>query len=85
MFSVLRYELSQGTQAHPVAKCRISYEICALMGYYATSSGNVLPTFRYNISGKSSRAVSGQHIGSIFKGHLMMGPICYPATSVRNY
>jgi hypothetical protein len=31
-------------------------DICALLGYYAASSGNPLPTFR------------GQRIGLIFKG-----------------
>ena len=30
-------------------------EICALMGYYAASSGNRLPTFRDNLSLPSSR------------------------------
>jgi len=25
-------------------------EVCALLGYYATSSGNILPTFRVNLS-----------------------------------
>ena len=25
-------------------------EICALLGYYAASSGNLLPTFRLNLS-----------------------------------
>jgi hypothetical protein len=30
-------------------------EICALLGYYAVSSGNSLPTFRDNVSVSSSR------------------------------
>jgi hypothetical protein len=30
-------------------------EICALMGYYAASCGNCLPTFRDNLSVPSSR------------------------------
>jgi hypothetical protein len=30
-------------------------EICALLGYYAASSGNPLPTFRKNVSASSSR------------------------------
>jgi hypothetical protein len=30
-------------------------EICALLGYYAASSGNPLPTFRKNVSAPSSR------------------------------
>jgi len=29
-------------------------EHCAVLGYYATSSGNFLPTFRYNLSVPSS-------------------------------
>jgi hypothetical protein len=35
---------------------REAEEICALVGYYAASSGNSLPTFRYNSSVPSSRA-----------------------------
>jgi hypothetical protein len=31
-------------------------EICALLGYYAASSGNPLPTFRDNVSAPSLRA-----------------------------
>jgi hypothetical protein len=30
-------------------------EICAVLGYYAASSGNPLPTFRDNVSVPSSR------------------------------
>ena len=30
-------------------------EICALLGYYAASNGNPLPTFRDNVSVPSSR------------------------------
>jgi hypothetical protein len=33
-------------------------EICALLGYYAASGGNCLPTFRYNVSVPSSRVKS---------------------------
>jgi hypothetical protein len=33
-------------------------EICALLGYYAASCGNCLPTFRDNVSVPSSRAKS---------------------------
>ena len=46
-------------------------ENCALLGYYATSSGNFLPTFRHNLSVPSS-------------GPLKMGPTGCPETSVRN-
>jgi len=31
-------------------------ENCTVLGYYETSSGNFLPTFRYNLSAPSSRA-----------------------------
>jgi len=44
----------------------------ALLGYYAASSGNFLPTFRDNLSVPSSIP-------------LKMGPISCPETSVRNY
>jgi hypothetical protein len=30
-------------------------EICALLGYYAASSGNPLPTFRENVSVPTSK------------------------------
>jgi hypothetical protein len=33
-------------------------EICALLGYYAASCGNCLPTFRDNVSVSSSRVKS---------------------------
>jgi hypothetical protein len=33
-------------------------EICALLGYYAASCANCLPTFRYNVSVPSSRVKS---------------------------
>ena len=44
----------------------------ALLGYYAASSGNFLPTFRDNLSAP-------------FLGGLKMGLIGCPETSVRNY
>jgi hypothetical protein len=34
------------------------HEICALLGYYAVSCGNCLPTFRHNVSVPSSRVKS---------------------------
>ena len=46
-------------------------ENCALLGYYAASSGNSLPTFRDNLSIPSSR--------------VELGPVSCPETSVRNY
>jgi hypothetical protein len=52
---------------------------CALLGYYAASSGNSLPTFRDNISAPPPSV--------IVKGleTLKMWPIGCPETSVRNY
>ena len=46
-------------------------ENCALLGYYAESSSNTLPTFRDNFSVLSSR--------------VNLGPTSCPETSVRNY
>ena len=51
---------------------------CALLGYYAASSGNFLPTFRDNLSVPPPRViVKGQE-------PLKMWPIGCPETSVRN-
>jgi len=47
-------------------------ENCALLAYYAASSGNSLPTFRHNLS-----------VPDFWP--LKMGPICFPETSVRSY
>jgi hypothetical protein len=41
-----------GTILH---KRRLYDEICALLGYYAASNGNPLPTFRDNVSIPSLR------------------------------
>jgi len=49
-------------------------ENCALLGYYTTSSGHILSTFRDNLSLQSSGV----------KNPKMMGPISCPETSVRN-
>ena len=51
-------------------------ENCALLDYYAASSGNFLPTFRDLLSVPSSR---------VFKlfWPLKMGLICSPETSAR--
>jgi hypothetical protein len=49
-------------------------ENCVLLGYYAASSGNSLPTFRDNISVPSSRV-----------NNPWMGPIVCLKTSARNY
>jgi hypothetical protein len=39
---------------------RRSYEICALLGYYAAQSGNSVPTFRDNLSVPPSRVRKSQ-------------------------
>jgi hypothetical protein len=57
--------------------CRDVDEICALLGYYAASCVNYLPTFRDNVSVPSSRVKSPRT--------LKMGPIRGPETSVNNY
>ena len=49
-------------------------ENCALMGYYAVSSGNFFPTFRDNLSVLSSEFKNPED-----------GTICCPETSIRNY
>jgi len=49
-------------------------ENCALLGYCAAGSGNLLPTFRDNLSVSSSTVKT-----------LKTGPIGCPETSVRNY
>jgi hypothetical protein len=56
-------------------------ENCALLGYYAPSSGNPLPTFRDNVSVPSSRIKKSKKQ----RGPLKMGPIRCPETSVKDY
>jgi hypothetical protein len=51
-------------------KTEYVHEICALLGYYAASCGNCLPTFRDNVSDSWP---------------VKMGPIRCPKTSVNNY
>jgi len=53
--------------------CRHVTEQCALLGYYAASNGNFLPSFRDVLSVPSSR----------FKNPF--GPIGFPGTSLRYY
>ena len=57
-------------------------DICALLRYYATSSGNYLPTFRDNVSVPSCK---GQDLDSWRMGRLKNGPIRCPETSVKVY
>jgi hypothetical protein len=53
-------------------------EIYALLGYYAASCGNCLPTYWYNVSVPSSRVFWDSW-------PVKMGPIICPETSVNNY
>jgi len=57
------------------------FENCVLLGYYAASSGNFLPTFRDNISIPPSR-VMNPSFGFLT---LKKGPIRCPETLVRNF
>ena len=58
--------------------CSKVAENCALMDYYAASSGNFLPTFRDNVWVPSSEFL-------LYSWNLMMGPEGFPETSVWNY
>jgi len=53
------------------------FEIFALPGCYAASSGNFLQTFRYKLSAPNSRVRQSRH--------LKMGSMVCPETSVINY
>jgi len=57
-------------------KKRAYFNSCALLGHYAASSGNFLPTFRDNLSVPSSWVNSS---------HLKTGPVGCPETPTRNY
>jgi hypothetical protein len=48
-------------------------EICVLLGYYAASSGNLLPTFRGNRSVPSS-GVENRHVGKKLSDSLSNNP-----------
>jgi hypothetical protein len=56
-------------------------EICTLLGHYAASNGNPLPTFRVNVSVPSSRVKNSKKTSCPRK----MGPIRWPETSVKDY
>jgi hypothetical protein len=62
-------------------------ELCALLGYYAASSGNSLRTFRDSISAPTSRVKkSKKQVPEILDfWHLKMGPVRCPDTSVKDY
>ena len=59
------------------------FEKCVLLGYYAASGGNSLPTFRDILSVPSSRVTNAR--SSLYSWPLKMGSIGCPETSVRNY
>jgi hypothetical protein len=56
---------------------------CALLGYYAASSGNSLPTFRGNLSVPSPLVKKPKWFRNPWT--LNMGPIGIPETSVGSY
>jgi hypothetical protein len=58
------------------------YELCALLGYYAPSCGNCLPTFRDNVSVPSSRVKSPFLLGFLTREN---GTDTLPQKSVNNY
>jgi len=64
---------------------RIDAENCALLGRYAASSCNSLPTFRHNPSVPSSRMINPRIPFFLNTLPLKLGPIGCPETSVRNY
>jgi hypothetical protein len=61
--------------------CHDADDICALVGYYAARNGNLLPTFRDNVSVPSSRVKKSKKPSWLLK----MGPIGCPETSVQSY
>jgi hypothetical protein len=59
-------------------------QICAPLGYYATSSGRSVPTFRYDLWVSSSRARKSKTCPSWTSWPLKTAPIRGPETSVHN-
>jgi hypothetical protein len=57
--------------------------LMALLSYNAVSTGNPLPTFRDNVSVRSSRVKKSKKSWSSWP--LMMEPVGCPETSVQNY
>jgi hypothetical protein len=57
VFSVDKLETTEATRDLPMILGfrRVVNEICAVLGYYAASTGNSLPTFRDKVSILSSR------------------------------
>jgi hypothetical protein len=62
----------------------IILKICPLLGCYAESSDNPLPTFWDNVSVLSSRAKT-LFLPSWISWHLKMGPMRCPETSVKDF
>jgi hypothetical protein len=63
-------------------------EICALLGHYAASNGNPLPTFRDNVSVPTSRVKKSKNkrsVSSWTSWPLNLGPTRCPETSVKDY
>jgi len=56
------------------------YENCALLGRYAASGDNLLPTFQDNIG----PIFRGQELFFFILDQLKMGPVVCAETSVRN-
>jgi hypothetical protein len=64
---------------------RDSEEICALLGYFAASNANPLPTLRDKVSVPSSKVkTSKKRRTSRTSCPLKMGPIRSPETSVKD-
>jgi hypothetical protein len=72
-----RKQCSCGNRLRVEWKSTCTFEICALLGCYAASHHNLLPTFRENVSVSSSKVKTS--------GPLKTGPIRCPETSVKNY
>ena len=74
-FNILSWPIRQAVSICVISGfCREVAENCALLGYYAASSGNSLPTFRDNLS-----------VPFMDCWPLEMGPIGCPKTSARSY
>jgi hypothetical protein len=84
------YVLIQNISSTCVISGRLHREVeetCALLGYYSTFSGNSSPTFRDNLSVKSSGVkISNKKVSKEDKDFLtpQLGPLVCPVTSVRN-
>ena len=68
-----------------VSENLLPLENCALLGCYAESSGNFLPTFQYKLSVPSSGVKNPQTQTFWILDPLKMGPVGCTETSVSNY